>query len=380
MSDSGSHQQSAGWVVRTATSLLARGGNLQSGVPAEALDEPALREGLRAHMEAEESRQAAEEGRPPSQQVAIAAADDVLREGRAALERASQGASATALSEHELDALQAIIQVVGRPALRYRDGHVELPASQVGENEYWHVFIATARKSIDRVSAAVGRVVYGRSEKIVGTGWRLGQDLIVTNRHVARYLVDSPDAPPTQWKLDASLVAVADFAATDDARERSHFRIAALEYCAVEDRMDIAVLRITSQGDPFPEGFSFEPSPAAESVRVGADVYVVGHPVNDKPTAVMKRIFGKIDGSKRCAPGRITAVAAGAPTLEHDCSTLGGNSGSCVIGRANHRVLGIHCGSRGGNEAAGTALANRAVDLTRLGEHRLADILVKGRV
>ena len=380
MNDRGSRQQSAQWLVRTATGLLSRGGNLQSGTPTVALDETTLRDALRAHMEAEESRQAAEEGRPPTQEVAVAAADDVLREGRAALERSAQGAAPTDLTDRETDALQAIIQIVGRPALRYRDGHVQLPTNQVGENEYWYVFIATARTSIDRVSAAVARVAYGHSEEIAGTAWRLGPDLIVTNRHVAGYLVASKDAPRSQWKLDPSCVALADFAATDGATKRTRFRISALEYCANEDEVDIAVLRLASQGESFPQPFCFESSPEPELAAIGADVYVVGHPVSYDASVTIERVFGKVDGKKRCSPGRITALATSEPLLEHDCSTLGGNSGSCVLSRTSHRVLGVHSGSRGIDPATGVALANRAVDLTRLGQHRLADILTRGQV
>ena len=72
----------------------------------------------------------------------------------------------------------------------------------------------------------------------------------------------------------------------------------------------------------------------------------------------MKSIFTGIYDVKRLQPGQITGNFALRKIFYHDCSTLGGNSGSCVIGLDDHKVLGLHCGGRylGRNEAVALGL------------------------
>lgn len=46
-------------------------------------------------------------------------------------------------------------------------------------------------------------------------------------------------------------------------------------------------------------------------------------------------------------------------TFQHDCSTLGGNSGSCIVNLETHRIVGLHFGGR-------FRITNEAVNLTKL--------------
>jgi V8-like Glu-specific endopeptidase len=43
-------------------------------------------------------------------------------------------------------------------------------------------------------------------------------------------------------------------------------------------------------------------------------------------------------------PGAILKFLQRTSVFRHDCSTLGGNSGSCVVDLNTHRVLGLHFG------------------------------------
>jgi endonuclease G len=54
----------------------------------------------------------------------------------------------------------------------------------------------------------------------------------------------------------------------------------------------------------------------------------------------MKRIFGDVYGVKRFAPGEVDYVYEGGFT--HDCTTLGGNSGSVIIDVDSGAALGLH--------------------------------------
>jgi hypothetical protein len=75
-------------------------------------------------------------------------------------------------------------------------------------------------------------------------------------------------------------------------------------------------------------------------------VYLIGYPATDNqgitPPEVLTRIFGGIYEVKRLQPGTITAISKALPRFAHDCSTLGGNSGSCVVDLETHKVIGLH--------------------------------------
>jgi len=58
----------------------------------------------------------------------------------------------------------------------------------------------------------------------------------------------------------------------------------------------------------------------------------------------MHRIFNGVYEKKRIAPGRVASIDAVQRLLTHDCSTLGGNSGSCVVDLSTNSVIGLHFG------------------------------------
>ena len=58
----------------------------------------------------------------------------------------------------------------------------------------------------------------------------------------------------------------------------------------------------------------------------------------------MNQIYGQMYDFKRLAPGEVTSVESG--RILHNCTTLGGNSGSAVIDLASGRALGLHFSGR----------------------------------
>ena len=71
----------------------------------------------------------------------------------------------------------------------------------------------------------------------------------------------------------------------------------------------------------------------------------MGYPARDSRVAdeqLVQSIFGDVYDKKRLAPGQVTEARA--DVLLHDCSTLGGNSGSVLLDLATGRPLG--CTSR----------------------------------
>ena len=103
--------------------------------------------------------------------------------------------------------------------------------------------------------------------------------------------------------------------------------------------LDVALLEI----DP-PSWFDHQPLELeTENPATGDYVAVVGYPMRDRSNrnpAFTEQLFeGKYD-VKRAAPGEIVKTVA--PVAFHDCSTLGGNSGSPVLSLRTAKVVGLH--------------------------------------
>jgi hypothetical protein len=89
---------------------------------------------------------------------------------------------------------------------------------------------------------------------------------------------------------------------------------------------------------------------------------VVGYPAQDSRNDAddQQRIFDGIYNVKRLAPGKITGVQPNG-LLNHDATTLGGNSGSALIDLATGKALALHFGGLEGQ-------ANYAVQAPRIRE------------
>jgi hypothetical protein len=364
-------------LVGTARSLLAKGGALQSTLGGERIEGGALKEALEQHLLEVDARLADPAGRLSPLSVKAAAAE-VLSHAESALDRVAGGQSAANLSDLEVASLEAIVRVTGRPAMRFTNGRIEMPASGLGDNDRWRVLVATARAKINDAAAAVGRVALdrpGESPELIGTAWRLWADLVVTNRHVAQALVRDPAAPCPVWRIDPARRSFVDFASTDGAPAPLRFSITELVYCAPEVPVDLAVLRLDSGGAALPTALSL-----GGSADVGDEIYVIGHPYRRLASTASRAVFGDADGLKRCSPGLVTRLDPETNAFEHDCSTLGGNSGSCVLTVAGHTVAGLHYAGLFVNPVTGTGSANVALDLSRLGAHPAAELLRTGTI
>ena len=70
---------------------------------------------------------------------------------------------------------------------------------------------------------------------------------------------------------------------------------------------------------------------------------------------MLQDIFGGTYEVKRLQPGTVMQVDTARKVFTHDCSTLGGNSGSCVVDLRTGLVIGLHFG--GGYRRANFAVA-----------------------
>ena len=137
-----------------------------------------------------------------------------------------------------------------------------------------------------------------------------------------------------------------DFVREQDSTGSLQFEIT--EAIGVHDDHDLALLRIegaSRDGRPLPDPLAVAAS--APRDLLGREVYLVGYPMSDpdrnEPEAI-QRIFRDVFDVKRLQPGRTIGYSTALSALEHDCSTLGGNSGSPLVDLETNLVIGLHFG------------------------------------
>lgn len=372
-------------LVAMARRLLASGGTLQSLDGGEVLERAEVQPALVEHLRRIQ---------PAAPEVLQAVASRMLDSLDATLAKASD-VDAGPPGDAELDNLEVIVQVLGRPALRLLSDRRIEPFSNAVVNEHWITTFNTIRNQIlvregilasaPSVAKVVLRLNTGR-DMLLGTGWRLGDELLVTNRHVVPNLVADRSLAPSQWTFDPARTCVADFNDAEGSCAAARFAVTGLAYCSPEPSMDVAVLRLRPGSVALPPALkvSFDPirlgTAGAGAAFNGKEVYVVGHPSMSLPTPEITQVFIDADGSKRCAPGFVTALRSDAPWLLHDCSTLRGNSGSAVLGMDHHEVIGIHFGGKATDGLETLGPFNAAVALALLPQHPLRAILSSGTV
>ncbi|MFF2807883.1 trypsin-like serine peptidase [Streptomyces sp. NPDC058000] len=291
----------------------------------------------------------------------------VLSAGVSGLEKLAEG-RADDINDDESFGMEAIVLLEGRPAILVR--HQDF-APQQGDWALLDAHRAAIRESLARV----GRVeVSGHlSLDWLGTGFLVGPETVMTNRHVA---VEFARTAGEDWVFQQGLGATLDLgeeygSGPEPADGGPSYEVT--EVLGIHEDVDLALLRIA----PYLGGSAL-PAPLAIAADAPPDlpghpVYCVGYPAWDgrrnEPES-MRRIFMDVYNVKRLQPGTTTGLEPEGNVMRHDCSTLGGNSGSPVIDLTDHRVLGLHFGGRYG-------LGNYAVPLWQLVEDPL---LVRGEV
>ena len=237
---------------------------------------------------------------------------------------------------------EAIILIAGRPVLFVKDGVVE--KAQVKEIES---VVGKVRKSLVKPIGAVGRIELSDHDTFdwCGTGWRVDEDYIVTNRHVANIFAQR-QGTVFRYRVNQAgkeVRAHVDFREEYKGKLSEEFGIAEILWIADDndDAPDMAVLKI--RRDPgLPAPLSLAAKDAAKDQWIG----VVGYPAKDSrnDAGPMADIFKDIYDVKRFAPGKVVKPGGDTWYLTHDASTLGGNSGSAVLDLATRKVVGLHFG------------------------------------
>jgi len=240
-------------------------------------------------------------------------------------------------------AAESIILANGRPVFVIADNKVTEDFSGPS-SDVWKDRIIEARERINAIVPSVGRVEVNNHPDFswVGTGWLIDSDIIVTNRHVA---VEFGRRDNARFVFrtglnSAPMVSRIDFLEEYQRAAASEFSIAEILWIAPTDGPDVSFLRAVRQpGQPA----LARPIVLASTIDGNDFVATIGYPARDSripDQELVKRLFGDVYDKKRLAPGLILSV--GDKEVEHDCSTLGGNSGSVILSLRTGEAVGLH--------------------------------------
>jgi hypothetical protein len=230
----------------------------------------------------------------------------------------------------ELAALEIVIRLL-RPAPLSHGGALDDLPDQQGHNLYpqdlkdaWSSFRGKAKDllySIGRVDLVDGTHI--------GTGFLVRKDVLATNRHVLGDLTMGTE-------ILGKGIALVRFQREQGANDAPEHVVSIEGVIGIHETLDMALLAVPALDRPFVE---VETGTVPEGLRVAA----VGYPAKDavRNPIFSSAIFGTTFGVKRAAIGEVLD-GTGTPNVFHDCSTLGGNSGSPVFSLETGKVVAIH--------------------------------------
>lgn len=213
------------------------------------------------------------------------------------------------------------------------------------ESQVWRGRLDAAGERLLRAIRAVGRIVVdGQSEgPFFGTGFLVREDVIATNAHVAQAFA-APSRVGAGFDVlgdfGGKMPVSIDFLGEDGRSDTFVVPVLDVLYVEMDQFPDLALLTVDRTGrERFPEPLALSPVPPRPGQRVAA----VGYPTHEirlRYAELMRQIFGDVYDKKRVAPGEVSGIEAG--HVLHDCSVLGGNSGSPLIDLETGQVVGIH--------------------------------------
>lgn len=265
---------------------------------------------------------------------------DSAREGLREIER---GRTPT---PEQTASLEAIILPDIRPVLDVVDGlfSTDHPLwEKLNEDGPMRSHLLRAVRSVGRIELpGHSSLPYG------GTGFVVGPGLVMTNRHVAAIFASGVG---TRAVFKPGRKAGIDFLRELERPTGPVFNVTRI--VMVHPYWDMALLAVNDLPDSAsPLSLSLDDPLIADSVEVAA----IGYPAFDdrNNTDVQNDLFRRVFGVKRLQPGTLGArretesFGKMVSALMHNCSTLGGNSGSALVNLNTGAVMALHFGGRYG--------------------------------
>lgn len=284
-------------------------------------------------------------------------AEQIVKQGKEAL-FILQNEDSNHATKAVFGALEAVVRTDGsRPSFMIRNGKVDRLTSPVGS---WGTNLDGSELLLGDMIPCVGRIDHPDVDQgFAGTGFLIHENLILTNRHVLQQIADKTEKG---WQLDGK--AFIDFGHEFRAQETLHRRqLKMVVFWGAEviktsgpidhARLDLVVIELaTAKEEDVPRRvFCFDNS--TDWTKSEPLIYTIGYagqPANGIDSlSLLEQLFQTTWGCKRLAPGKVVEdkPEVNQWTLNHDATTLGGNSGSVisVIGR-EYAAVGLHYGGR----------------------------------
>jgi endonuclease G, mitochondrial len=236
------------------------------------------------------------------------------------------------------DTAEAIVMLTGYPSLLIRNSDFEAPRESV-----WRSRLDPNRDKIKRVISSVARVEFKLpgQDMMIGTCWVVAEDVLITNRHVAKVFANLRSG---SWQLRAGSDVRADFAEEIGGQEALEYMIASIIDVEQAEAVDMALLKL---GRAAGRQLRLEPVPLDDRLSDVEYLGVIGYPARDvrnNPLDAIDSYFGDAFEVKRFAPGKVMDANHQPTVFTHNCTTLGGNSGSLVFDIASGNAIGLHFG------------------------------------
>jgi V8-like Glu-specific endopeptidase len=238
-------------------------------------------------------------------------------------------------------ALEAIVMPLYRPVVDVRDDYIVVDQLQ----DTWQDLGSESRRdwTRDRIRA-VGRINVPNL-LYAGTAFVVGPTLLMTNRHVASIF-----AQGLGNKVDFQSGQTASIGFYHEKGSSKTESLKVEKVVMIHPYWDMALLEVSGLS---PDRKPLRLSTLDPSTLKDRKVVVVGYPGYDPSDdqefqRVQERIFRGTYYVKRFQPGNlrvrdeVESFGRMISAVTHDCSTLGGNSGSAVIDIESGDVLGLH--------------------------------------
>lgn len=251
------------------------------------------------------------------------------------------------ITRNNNEAIINVLELAKRPALK-----IEGTKFTIARTNFWSERLEPHRDTIQRAITSVGRIEvqnHPQGFEYVGTGWLVTEDIIVTNRHVAemfafqelgKFVFDKNHSTGKTIKVNIDFLE-------DFSSEEQEFKIVDVLYIEPRTGSDIAFLKVVRSDDK--DKRSVMPL-ATQIPPANSEIAVIGYPAKDSQRNPLEpgklfEIFEDIYDKKRLQPGTIMSLdklTGQVPIFTHDCSTLGGNSGSIILDFKTGQAIGLH--------------------------------------
>lgn len=237
---------------------------------------------------------------------------------------------------------ESIVMRRRRPVLAIRQGAAVLEFEDAQDVPLWRSRLLGAATILGGVIPSVGRIeLIGNPDfSWVGTGWLVHPRFFVTNRHVAEeFARGEGDRFVMQPGSDGDMAASIDLLQEIGRDDKQVFEVKGVSYIEARPGLDLAFLEVEQIAGTVATPITLSEAAPAKNPFVAT----IGYPAFDSRIPepdLMRRIYGNVFDKKRLAPGAITDVDQ--DRILHNCTTLGGNSGSVVVDLKSGDALGLH--------------------------------------